>query len=63
MSSFSDVPPVVTMQCSLGSMCFPISLTMAEVWRASSRVGMSIRTGSRSVKEKQQEHVEMAVRE
>ena len=44
MSSLSDVPPVVTIQWSLGSMCFPISLTMADVWRASSRVGMRTRT-------------------
>lgn len=25
-------------------MCFPISLTMADVWRANSRVGMRIKT-------------------
>ena len=44
MSSFSDVPPVVTMHWRGGSMCFPISLTMADVWSASSRVGMRINT-------------------
>lgn len=44
MSSLRDVPPVVTMQCSSGIMCFPISFTMADVWRASSRVGMRMST-------------------
>ena len=43
MSSLRDVPPVVTMQCR--PMCLPISLTMAEVCNASSRVGMRIKTG------------------
>ncbi len=45
ISSLSEVPPVVTIQLSGGSMCLPISLTMAEVWSASSRVGMSTNTG------------------
>jgi molybdenum cofactor biosynthesis enzyme len=42
MSSFSDVPPVVTIHCI--PMCLPISLTMADVWSASSRVGIKIKT-------------------
>ena len=45
MSSLSDVPPVVTMHCT--PMCLPISLTMAEVCNASSRVGMRMTTVNR----------------
>jgi len=42
MSSRRLVPPVVTITSI--DKCFPISFTMAEVWRANSRVGTSMRT-------------------
>ena len=42
MSSRRLVPPVVTITSI--DKCFPISLTIAEVWRANSRVGTSMST-------------------
>mmetsp|Transcript_35419 Transcript_35419/g.85719 ORF Transcript_35419/g.85719 Transcript_35419/m.85719 type:complete len:247 (-) Transcript_35419:423-1163(-) len=42
ISSLRDVPPVVTIHWT--PICFPISLTMADVWSANSRVGIKMRT-------------------
>ena len=42
ISSLSDVPPVVTIHWM--PMCLPISLTIADVCKASSRVGIRTRT-------------------
>lgn len=53
ISSFKEVPPVVTIHCT--PMCFPISLTIADVWRASSLVGIRIKTEGNQIGKKGEE--------